>query len=182
MFSLGIEVTPGLLVRQVAWFAPEHQPFLVSKNSADRIGAESLSGGLPAELRDTFEIYNVPDELVCVLLSEEEFNGLGRTVRSDLIRSQISFGRELTPTVRSSPAGVRERVASQSDGHRFVWWPSLLKGHEEPVLDAYLRYGRRPSRHSEVPERLWEAAHGTLPGAKALAGTLPHASGPNCFG
>ncbi len=141
-----------------------------------------LSGGLQAEVRDTFEIYNVPDELVCVLVGEEEFNDLGRTARSYLVRNQIRLGREVIPSVRSAPADVRAQVSTQADGHRFVWWPSLLQGHQEPVLGAYLRFGRRPSRHLEVPESLWENARATLPGARALAGTFPHASGPNCFG
>ncbi|MGY4544558.1 hypothetical protein ACVWY0_004505 [Arthrobacter sp. UYNi723] len=123
MFSLGIEIEPELVARQADWFAPTRQPFLVPKDSADSIGRAPLSGGLPAELRDTFEIYNVPDELVCVLVGEEEFNDLGRTARSDLVRSQIRLGREVIPSVRSAPADVR-----------------------------------------------------------ALAGTFPHASGPNCFG
>lgn len=182
MFSLGIEIKPELVTRQADWFAPTHQPFLVPKDSADSIGMAPLSGELPAELRDTFEIYNVPDELVCVLVGEEEFNDLGRTARSDLVRSQIRLGRGVIPSVRSAPADVRAQVSTQADGHRFVWWPSLLQGHQEPVLGEYLRFGRRPSRHFEVPEILWVDARATLPGARALAGTFPHASGPNCFG
>ena len=182
MFSLGIEIGPDLVARQADWFAPTHQPFLVPKDSTDSIGVAPLSGELPAELRDTFEIYNVPDDLVCVLVGEEEFNDLGRTARSDLLRSQIRLGREVIPSVRSAPADVRAQVSTQADGHRFVWWPSLLQGHQEPVLGEYLRFGRRPSRHLEVTESLWENARETLPGARALAGTFPHASGPNCFG
>ena len=78
MFSLGIEIEPELAARQAAWFAPTHQPFLVPKDSADWIGVAPFSRRLPAEVRDTFEIYNLPDELVCVLVGEEEFNDLGR--------------------------------------------------------------------------------------------------------
>lgn len=182
MFSLGIGIGPELLARQAAWFAPTHQPFLVPRSSADSIGMAPPGGELSAELRDTFEIYNVPDELVCVLVSEEEFNDLGRKARADLVRNQVKLGREVIPSVRSAPAEVRAQVSAQADGHRFVWWPSLLQGHREPVLGEYLRFGRRPSRHLEVPEDLWENAHATLPGARALAGTFPNASGPNCFG
>lgn len=182
MLSLGIEISPGLLAKQITWLTPESQPFLVPNDSADSFGATSISGKLPAELRDTFEIYSVPEGLVCVLLREEEFDLLGRSVRADLIRRQVGLGREVTPTVRSAPSGVREKVAKQGDGHRFVWWPSLLKGYEEQVVGEYLRYGRRPSRHSEIPEQVWESAHSILPGARALAGTFPDSSGPNCFG
>ncbi|NYE95862.1 hypothetical protein FHU41_002112 [Psychromicrobium silvestre] len=181
MFTLGIEIDEALLAHQVSWFAPARQPFLVSMDQAEAIGVEQLAGELPAEVRDTFEIYQVPVGFVCILLGEEEFNGLSRTTRSKLIRGQIHLERGLTPTVRSSPHDIRSEATQQGDGHRFVWWQSLLKGHEEPVLDAYLRDGRRPSRHSEVPERLWEAAQAVLPQARSLAGTFPLLSGPNCF-
>lgn len=182
MFSLGIEIGPELMARQAAWFAPTHQPFLIPGEGSRRIGIEPPRGELDAELRDTFEIYNVPDYLVCVLVSEEEFNDLGRMARAVLLHNQITFGRQVIPSVRSAPAEVRAQAAAQADGHRFVWWPSLLEGHEIPVLDEYLRLGRRPSRHLEVPEHIWENSRAALPGARALAGTFPHASGPNCFG
>lgn len=182
VLSLGIEIGPELVARQATWFGPEHQPFLVAKDTASTIGATPLRGRLPAELRDTFEIYTLPGELVCVLLGEEEFNDLGRTARSELVRDQIRLGREVIPSVRSAPANLRERVSRQADGHRFVWWPSLLQGNEELILGAYLRFGRRHSRHSEVPESLWASTRAALPGARALAGTFPLGSGPNCFG
>ena len=182
MFSLGIEIGPALAAKQAAWFAPSHQPFLIPRGRAETIGVAPLSEGLPAELRDTFEIYNVPAEIACILVGEDEFNDLGRSARSELVRSQIRLGRAVIPSVRSAPAEVRARASTQADGHRFVWWPSLLQGHQEPVLGAYLRFGRRRSRHLEVPDHLWDNARSTLPGARALAGTFPHASGPNCFG
>jgi len=182
VFSLGIEIGPTLAAKQAAWFAPSHQPFLIPRGSAETIGVAPLSEGLPAELRDTFEIYNVPAEIACILVGEDEFNDLGRSARSELVRSQIRLGRAVIPSVRSAPAEVRARASTQADGHRFVWWPSLLQGHQEPVLGAYLRFGRRRSRHLEVPDHLWDNARSTLPGARALAGTFPHASGPNCFG
>lgn len=182
MFSLGIEIAPELQAKQAAWFAPARQPFLVAKDAADSIGLAPSKVELPAETRDTFEIYNVPDDRVCVFVSEEEFNGLSRTARVDLVRSQVGLGRGLVPSVRSAPADVRARAVAQADGHRFVWWPSLLRGHHDRVLGAYLQFGRRSSRHLEVPETLWASAAASLPGARALAGTFAHASGPNCFG
>jgi hypothetical protein len=39
--------------------------------------------------------------------------------------------------------------------------------------------GGPASRHAELPDAVWAA---TLPAARALAGTYPHGSGPNCFG
>ncbi len=170
MFPLRIEIGPVLAARQAAWFAPKHQPFVVAKDIANTIDATPLSGGLPAELRDTFEIYILPGELVSVLLCEEEFNDLGRTARLDLVRNQIRLGREAIPSVRSEPADLLARVSKQAEGHRLVWWPSLLQGHEELILGVYLRFGRRPSRHFEVPESLRENARAALPGARGLAG------------
>ena len=184
MFPLRIEIGPVLAARQAAWFAPKHQPFVVAKDIANTIDATPLSGGLPAELRDTFEIYILPGELVSVLLCEEEFNDLGRTARSDLVRNQIRLGREAIPSVRSEPADLLARVSKQAEGtHRLVWWPSLLQGHEELILGVYLRFGRRPSRLSRSPK-----ASGRMPGQHCRAqgdwrvGTFPHASGPDCFG
>jgi len=42
--------------------------------------------------------------------------------------------------------------------------------------------GRRPSRHGEVTNASWRIATAVLPSARALAGTFPSESGPNCFG
>ncbi|WP_394940278.1 hypothetical protein [Psychromicrobium sp. YIM B11713] len=182
MKSLGIEISPELASRQAGWFAPAHQPFLVSEKLAEHLEAAPLHEPLSAEDRDTFEIYGLPHGLVCILLSEQEFYTLERKVRTELVRSQLSFRSETVPSVRSAPTAVRERASQQADGHRFLWWPSLLEGHEESVLDAYLQYGRRSSRHAEVPKLIWQRADVVLPGARALAGTFPTASGPNCFG
>jgi hypothetical protein len=74
------------------------------------------------------------------------------------------------------------RVREQVDGHRFVWWPSLLAGVEERVLTTYVEEGRRASRHDEVGDDVWASAARLLPGARRVAGTFPAASGPNCFG
>lgn len=74
------------------------------------------------------------------------------------------------------------RVREQADGHRFVWWRSLLAGVEEPTLKDYVEQGRRPSRHDEVPEKTWRSAEDLLPEARRLAGKFPSGSGPNCFG
>ena len=116
MFSLGIEIGPELAARQAGWFAPSHQPFLVPKDEAEIVGTVLPGGELPAEVRDTFEIYNVPDELVCILVGEDEFNDLGRVARTTLMRSQVRLGREGIPSVRSAPADVQARASTQADG------------------------------------------------------------------
>ncbi|MDJ0322077.1 hypothetical protein [Pseudarthrobacter sp. PS3-L1] len=181
MDVLGIDIAPDLLRQQASWFAPPRQPFLVPRESAitfPRITAEHL----PPESRDTFEIYRLPDHLDCVVLSEAEFAALEGPERSALVRDQVTLGRANVPSVRSAPPTLRPHAAAQADGHRFVWWPSLLDGCGDLVLNEYLRLGRRASRHAQVPEHVWARAHALVPDARELAGAFPHASGPNCFG
>lgn len=64
-------------------------------------------------------------------------------------------------------------------GTRFVWWPSLMS---PAVLARAVTQGQLKCRRADVPENVWDAAAPLLPGARKLAGTFPHASGPNCFG
>ena len=70
----------------------------------------------------------------------------------------------------------------QAAGHRFVWWPSLLAGRHESVLGEYLRFGRRSSRHLEIPESLWENTHATLPGARGWLAPFPTPVVPTALG
>ncbi|WP_029136022.1 hypothetical protein [Nakamurella lactea] len=42
--------------------------------------------------------------------------------------------------------------------------------------------GRRPSRHTEVDQAVWDRIEQVLPCARRLVGTFPTRSGPNCFG
>lgn len=86
------------------------------------------------------------------------------------------------PSVRAWADVVGDEAREQADGHRFVWWRSLLGGREEQVLQDYIEDGRLPSRHDQVPEDVWDAAARRLPGARRHAGTFPPGSGPNCFG
>lgn len=180
MRTLSIEVPPDLMAKWVRWFAPDVQPFLVKEALAVAVAEEPQRKPLPDELRDTFQIYVIPEGLSCIWLSEPDFMGLPRSTRVALVRAQRTAERELVPSVRSWPALV-DKVRGQADGHRFVWWPSLLAGREERVLENYIEDGRRPSRHDEVPERTWASTEPVLPGARALAGTFPAGSGPNCF-
>jgi hypothetical protein len=177
---LGIAVSAALLGRWAAWFAPDPQPFLAPAGGAlARLGNDFQPRSAP-ELRDTFEIYSVPDGMVCRSIAAADFAALPRETRAELVRFQHTAGRSLVPSVRAWPA---LKTATQADGHRFVWWPELLAGRErEIILVAYLANSHRPSRHTEVAEPGWQATSGLLPGARALAGTFPPGSGPNCFG
>jgi hypothetical protein len=176
---LGIAVPDALLARWTSWLAPDPQPFLVPAGSgAARLGVDFEPRSAP-ELRDTFELYSVPTGMACRSITAADFAALPRAERATLVRFQHTAGRSQVPSVRAWPA---LKTAGQADGHRFVWWPGLLTGREQEILFAYLREGRRPSRHAEVPEPVWEAAASLLPGARGLAGTFAPGSGPNCFG
>ena len=115
-------------------------------------------------------------------IAATEFFALSQLARAELVRGQCKLGRSLVPSVRSWPCLEAYGIRNQADGHRFVWWPSLLDGNEEEVLFSYLDDGRRNSRHTEVAGTVWRKASVLLPGAKELAGTFPRGSGPNCFG
>ena len=171
-----------MLRRWVDWFAPPVQPFLVDGGLASSLGLPVDGRNLPDELRDTYWIYGAEADVPRVWLSEAEFMALARPVRTALIDAQRRLDRELVPAVRGWVALVGESVRRQADGHRFVWWPSLLAGHEEEVLGTYIEEGRRASRHDDVPAETWRRARTVLPGAQDLAGTCAVGSGPNCFG
>ncbi len=182
MRALNIEVADGLLERWVEWFSPAVQPFLADAELACFVGEQTTGASLSDEVRDTYCLYGLPSGLQYIWLDEGQFTTLPRPRRSALVRAQRTFGREIVPSVRSWIAVVGDQVRDQADGHRFVWWPTLLDGCEEIVLKDYIEDGRRPSRHDEVPENLWDSAARILPAARRLAGTFAAASGPNCFG
>lgn len=146
------------------------------------MGDQTDGVSLAAEVRDTYCLYGLPSGLRYVWLSEAQFMSLRRPVRSALVRAQCTFDRALVPSVRSWISVVGDQARQQADGHRFVWWRSLLDGREEQVLKDYLEEGRRASRHDEVPEYVWNSVARTLPAARRIAGTFATASGPNCFG
>jgi hypothetical protein len=185
--ALNIEVPDSLAQRWVEWFCPSVQPFLADDElaagvtgpgTADDTADERLSD----EVRDTFCLYGLPPGVRYLWLDEAQFMALPRLRRSALVRAQHALGREIVPSVRAWVSVTGDAARAQADGHRFVWWSSLLDGVEEQVLTDYIEEGRRPSRHDEVPEGVWESSARRLPSARRLAGTFAPASGPNCFG
>ena len=182
MRALEIDVPDALLVKWVDWFAPAVQPFLADVELASAIDEHAGDLDLSDELQGTYHFYDVPSELRYVWLTEAQFGALPRARRAALVRAQRDHGREAVPSVRSWEAAIGRDVREQADGHRFVWWPSLVAGHEERVLTDFIEDGRRPSRHHEVPESVWDSAADKVPGARPLAGTFAPTSGPNCFG
>lgn len=182
MRALNIDVPDTLVKRWIEWFSPAMQPFLADESMAAAIGDHAGAVPLSDEVRDTYCLYGLPTGVQYVWLDEQQFMALPRRRRAALVRAQRIYDRELVPSVRSWAPVVGDEARAQADGHRFVWWQSLLEGHEEQVLTQYIEEGRRASRHDEVPERVWDSAARTLPGARRLAGTFAPASGPNCFG
>lgn len=176
--ALGIAVSDELLDRWVSWFAPDRQPFVVAAD--DELAAQHQQE-LSLELLDTYELYGGKGKHLA-WLTEPGLLALPRQRRADLIRAQVDGGRSVVPSVRRWGSLVGPRAGDQADGHRFVWWPSLLRGHAEQVLAEFVENGRLPSQHRSVFRSTWAAAQRLLPRAHELAGTFPTHSGPNCFG
>ena len=182
MRALNVDVDDALFARWVAWFSPAVQPFLADADLASSLGEHESGASLSDEVRDTYCLYELPAGLQYVWLSEAQFSALPRPRRAALVRAQRTFVRGLVPRVKSWVGVLGDQAREQADGHRFVWWPSLLEGCEEQVLRDYIEEGRRASRHDEVSEHLWTSVARTLPAARGIAGTFASASGPNCFG
>ncbi|GAA1565584.1 hypothetical protein GCM10009804_22850 [Kribbella hippodromi] len=174
---LGIDVSPELLERWVDWLAPDEQPFFVTRKQATQWKLAVDDREPDRQNRDTFRFYAIdPRAARTVWLSESAYGQLPAATRAALVRAQVNYGRGAVPTVRRWAGVVGPDVRAQADGHRFVWWKSLLR-EPERVLPAIVSEDLGPSRHAEV--RRWPAA---FPRVRELAGTFPHGSGPNCFG
>jgi len=77
---------------------------------------------------------------------------------------------------RRLPAEIRRRQPAR---HR---WPTQDRARDAATVVRFVEDGRRRSRHLDVDEATWLRASAVLPAARALAGTFPPGSGPNCFG
>jgi hypothetical protein len=178
---LNARVPAELARRWASWLAPERQPFFLTGLQAARLGLTAGERVTDPQLRDTYAVWDDRD-LVVAWLDEAEFLRLPRTRRAALLRAQLAHGRAGVPAVRRWSGVVGPAAAAQGDGHRFVWWPSLLAGRAETVLADLVTDGMVPGRLGEVPDRIWHAACSLLPGARGLADTFAPGSGPNCFG
>lgn len=183
MIVLAVDVDPDLFACWKGWLAPEIQPFFVESLDSWPKGVAS-PGPLPLELVDTYKVYRLDRPLKVLWLDEAAFLRMARSERAALVRSQVRYRRGAVPTVRRwqevlDPAALR----AQADGHRFVWWPSLLATNQFEILSAAVTEADvLPSRHAEVASETWDKCAEVLPGARELAGSFARSSGPNCFG
>lgn len=182
-FVLGIEVDPALLESWLKWLAPDPQPFLVESPTAWP-DCQDEGGTLSEELKDTYRLWwGVERNSNLLWMSEGQFRQLPRPTRAALVREQVQRRRGAVPTVRAWQDVLDgARLRRQADGHRFVWWPSLIAEERERILTRIVSDGRLPSRHREVDEQVWSRSRNVLPEAKRLAGTFPAGSNTNCFG
>jgi hypothetical protein len=181
---LGVDVDEDLLRCWQRWLAPEVQPFFVPSRRSWPTGAPALGEGpLSPELRDTYKVWKLDRSLEVLWLDERTFLGMSRSERASLVRSQVRCGRGAVPAVRGwldvvDPTALR----SQADGHRFVWWPSLVASDPEEIVSRTVEADGLPSRHREVTSTTWDECADVLPAARSLAGSFPSSSGANCFG
>ena len=180
---LGIDVEPALMESWSRWLAPDPQPFLVGSPGSWR-ECDDEGGMMTAELEDTYRLWwGVERGSAVIWISEVQFDRLPKRTRAALVREQVSRRRGAVPTVcawQDLLDGARLR--SSGDGHRFVWWPSLLASQTEQILSRVVSTRRLPSRHLEVDDEIWRRSEAVLPEAKRLGGTFPSGSTVNCFG
>ncbi|WP_112247363.1 hypothetical protein [Kribbella monticola] len=182
MRVLGIEVSPELFNSWIDWLAPDRQPFYVTSKQAAAWSLPLDPAKPDKQLRDTYQTYNLDSRLKSVWLDEATFMALPRKTRAELVRAQVTHERSEVPTVRAWREVLGPEIAQQADGHRFVWWKSVLRDFAREVLPRVVGEDLGPSRHREVPKAVWSDAAQVLPVARELAGTFPNGSGPNCFG
>ena len=195
MKVLNIDVPDALLRQWQEWLAPDVQPFFLTEQEAAALprtpthhstpvlrGAPPLVTN-PHALRDTFAVWRIDSDLLPVWLNEGEFNSLPKRTRARIVRAQVAHGRDAVPTVRQwSDLFDAGRLRAQADGHRFVWWPSLIAERPQDVLQRVISEVHAPSSHKEVSAQTWSRCAHVLPAAQSLACTFAAGSGPNCFG
>jgi len=174
---LRLAVDDERLATWVEYLAPDPQPFIVGDDPRwDRFVSEKRP--LAWETRHTFRVYAAPKDSRVVWLTRSEYQDLAVGDRSALVREQIvrrngdrpGVGR--VPTVREwSDLLDAEVLRAEADGHRFVWWPEIVKHNASEILERLVPVGRLASRHDEVQEVTWNACSDALPGAREVAGT-----------
>lgn len=189
MNVLGVPVSADVYERWARWLAPDVQPFFVG-SLRDWPSGPGCGGTLSAELGHTYRTWRIDRSLEILWLDEATFADMPRERRAALVRAQVDHGRGAVPSTRRWSDVVDPRtVRAQADGHRFVWWPSLVARNPRVVLSRVITGSpdgaagpAEPSIHATVPEETWTRCSLALPNAKSVAGSFPTSSGPNCFG
>ncbi|ANE42883.1 hypothetical protein [Deinococcus puniceus] len=178
MHVLNIPVSPDVLARWAEWLAPPMQPFFLSEAEATAFDLPTLvyaEWNPSPELRDTFALWGLSAAAHRVsLLSEADWNGLSLSVRRQLLRLQIAYGRGNLPRAKA----FADLLPEPQRG-RFVWWSSMLTPE---IVARAVSAESLACQREQVPDAVWQAAEALLPRARALAGTFAGGSGPNCFG
>ena len=183
MHVLNIDVPDDLAQRWCRYLAPAVQPFFVRPEDDLRSSVPEPAPTLSDDLRCTYTGWRIREKTRIVWLDEASFHVLPRADRARLVRRQVELGRGAVPSVRRWQDDFDADVLrAQADGHRFVWWPSLLDTNPEPVLRAQVEDGQLDDRHREVRAETWRGCRAVLPNAREIVGRFPESSGPNCFG
>jgi len=181
---LGIDVDASLARRWAGWLAPTCQPFFLTATEVVGLGLkpDRPTRDLPAELRDTYEVWNLAEGLQVVWLDEQEFHAQPSDVRARLVRAQVRNGRGAVPAISDWSDVLHAQVLhEQADGHRFVWWPTLVEPHLDAVLTRVVSDGQLPCRRTSVPGEIWREAAALLPHARKLSGTFASGSRGGSF-
>jgi len=183
MRLLEIDIPDELMNRWRRYLAPEWQPFFVRSQDGFSFPKMDEAPAFTDDLRCTYTGWRIRDATSIVWFNEESFMDLPPGDRARLVRLQVQRRRGAVPSVRRWQDDFDvEQLRSQADGHRFVWWPSLLDENPEPVIRAQVEDGQLATRHEEVSEETWRRCKDVLPGARDIVGAFPRSSGPNCFG
>jgi hypothetical protein len=178
MNVLNIPVSPDVVARWAEWLAPPVQPFFLAEAEAVALGLPTLASAEwnpSPELRDTFALWGLSAAANRVaLLSEADWNGLSLSVRRQLLRLQIGYGRG-----NVARAKAFADLLPEPQRGRFVWWPSMLTPE---IVARAVSAESLACQREHVPDAVWQAAEALLPQAHALAGTFAEGSGSNCFG
>ena len=180
---LGITVATDLLDAWASWLAPRLQPFFVDDAREWPQAPSGPATEISPELRDSFKVWRLRERGEIVWLDEPAFAALDRGDRRRLVRSQIDRGRGAVPSVlRWADILDPDMLRRQGDGHRFVWWPSMLGRVPELLLQRFAADEGDKTRHRSPTASTWRGCESVLPRAREIAGTFARGSGPNCFG
>lgn len=124
MLVLGIDVDDETLARWRSWLMPERQPYVLAPATAAALGLEDRVGPLSPELRDTFWLYGLGEDVV-VWLDAGEARALPAAVRAAQPAPHRRPSRDDAETLRRIVAYV-EDGRRPSRHHEVASWPGLL--------------------------------------------------------